>query len=67
MNSPSTEHLERFQDPARAAAALHLSMRERETLQLIAEGSVRQGKVAHVRCDRTRADSVGFLSTGSGL
>jgi DNA-binding NarL/FixJ family response regulator len=34
----SSEHLERFQDPSRAAAALRLSTRERETLQLIAEG-----------------------------
>jgi DNA-binding NarL/FixJ family response regulator len=31
-------HLERFSDPSRAAAALRLSVRERETLQLIAEG-----------------------------
>jgi DNA-binding NarL/FixJ family response regulator len=36
--SLSSEHLERFQDPVRAAATLRLSMRERETLQLIAEG-----------------------------
>ncbi len=36
--SLSTEHLDRFQDPARAAATLRLSSRERETLQLIAEG-----------------------------
>jgi len=36
--SLSNEHLERFNDPARAAAALHLSAREREILQLIAEG-----------------------------
>jgi DNA-binding NarL/FixJ family response regulator len=36
--SLSSEHLERFQNPARAAAALRLSMREREILQLIAEG-----------------------------
>ena len=34
----SSEHLERFHDPARAASTLHLSARERETLQLIAEG-----------------------------
>jgi DNA-binding NarL/FixJ family response regulator len=34
----SSEHLERFKDPARAAATLRLSMREREVLQLIAEG-----------------------------
>ena len=32
------ETLERFSDPKRAAAALRLSSRERETLQLIAEG-----------------------------
>jgi len=36
--SISSEHLERFKDPARAAATLRLSMREREVLQLIAEG-----------------------------
>lgn len=36
--SLSSEHLDRFQDPARAAATLRLSSRERETLQLIAEG-----------------------------
>ena len=34
----SRESLERFQDSSRAATALHLSPRERETLQLIAEG-----------------------------
>ena len=34
----SGEHLERFSDPQRAAATLRLSTRERETLQLIAEG-----------------------------
>jgi DNA-binding NarL/FixJ family response regulator len=34
----STEHLERFANPSRAAAALRLSAREREILQLIAEG-----------------------------
>jgi DNA-binding NarL/FixJ family response regulator len=34
----SSEHLERFQDPSRAAVTLRLSARERETLQLIAEG-----------------------------
>jgi DNA-binding NarL/FixJ family response regulator len=34
----SSEHLERFADPSRAAAALRLSTREREILQLIAEG-----------------------------
>jgi DNA-binding NarL/FixJ family response regulator len=43
----SSEHLERFQDPSRAAATLRLSTREREVLQLIAEG--RSGKeIAHV-------------------
>jgi len=36
--SLSNEHLERFETPSRAAAALHLSLREREILQLIAEG-----------------------------
>lgn len=40
--SLSKEHLERFTDPLRAAAALRLSTREREILQLIAEG--RAGK-----------------------
>lgn len=34
----SSENLGRFSDPKRAAAALRLSSRERETLQLIAEG-----------------------------
>lgn len=34
----SDEHLERFQDPARAASALRLTSRERQILQLIAEG-----------------------------
>lgn len=34
----SNDHLERFRDPSRAAAALRLTARERETLQLIAEG-----------------------------
>jgi DNA-binding NarL/FixJ family response regulator len=36
--SLSSERLERFSTPARAAAALRLSAREREILQLIAEG-----------------------------
>jgi DNA-binding NarL/FixJ family response regulator len=36
--SLSSEHLERFKDPSRAAATLRLSTREREILQLIAEG-----------------------------
>ena len=34
----SGEHLERFSDPTQAAATLRLSTREREVLQLIAEG-----------------------------
>jgi DNA-binding NarL/FixJ family response regulator len=34
----SGEPLDRFNDPSRAAAALRLTARERETLQLIAEG-----------------------------
>jgi DNA-binding NarL/FixJ family response regulator len=34
----SSEHFERFRDPEHASAALRLSTRERETLQLIAEG-----------------------------
>jgi DNA-binding NarL/FixJ family response regulator len=34
----SNENLERFSDPRRAAVSLRLSSRERETLQLIAEG-----------------------------
>jgi DNA-binding NarL/FixJ family response regulator len=36
--SLSSEHLERFTDPSRAAATLRLTTREREILQLIAEG-----------------------------
>jgi DNA-binding NarL/FixJ family response regulator len=36
--SLSSEHLERFKDPSRAAATLRLTAREREILQLIAEG-----------------------------
>ncbi len=36
--SLSSERLERFSDPSRAAASLRLSAREREALQLIAEG-----------------------------
>ena len=43
----ATEPLERFTDPARAAASLHLSTRERETLQLIAEGRAAK-EIAHV-------------------
>jgi len=45
--SLSSEHLERFQDPARAAAALRLSSRERETLHLIAEGRTSK-EIAHI-------------------
>jgi DNA-binding NarL/FixJ family response regulator len=45
--SLSSEHLERFMDPSRAAAALHLSTREREILQLIAEGRAAK-EMAHV-------------------
>jgi DNA-binding NarL/FixJ family response regulator len=37
-SSLSKESLEQFRDFPRAAAALHLSPRERETLQLVAEG-----------------------------
>ena len=36
--SLSSENLDRFKDPSRAAAMLRLSEREREILQLIAEG-----------------------------
>jgi DNA-binding NarL/FixJ family response regulator len=36
--SLSPERLERFEDPVQAAAVLRLSVREREVLQLIAEG-----------------------------
>ncbi len=45
--SISSEHLERFKDPARAAATLRLSRRERETLQLIAEGRAAK-EIAHL-------------------
>jgi DNA-binding NarL/FixJ family response regulator len=45
--SLSTEHLERFEDPSRAAATLRLSTREREILQLIAEGRAAK-EMAHV-------------------
>ena len=45
--SLSSEHLDRFRDPSCAAATLRLSAREREILQLIAEG--RAGKeIAHL-------------------
>jgi len=43
----SSEHLERFRDPARAAATLRLSTREREILQLIAEGRAAK-EIAHL-------------------
>jgi DNA-binding NarL/FixJ family response regulator len=43
----SSEHLERFTDPSRAAATLRLSAREREILQLIAEGRAAK-EIAHV-------------------
>jgi DNA-binding NarL/FixJ family response regulator len=45
--SLSDEHLERFSDPVRAAASLRLSTRERETLQLIAEGKAAK-EIAHI-------------------
>jgi DNA-binding NarL/FixJ family response regulator len=45
--SLSSEHLERFRDPSRAAATLRLSTREREILQLIAEGRPAK-EIAHV-------------------
>lgn len=45
--SLSGEHLERFRDPSRAAASLRLSVRERETLQLIAEGRAAK-EIAHI-------------------
>lgn len=45
--SLSSEHLERFRDPFRAAATLRLSTREREILQLIAEGRAAK-EIAHV-------------------
>ena len=43
----SSEHLERFKDPARAAATLRLTVREREILQLIAEGRAAK-EIAHL-------------------
>ena len=45
--SLSGEHLEAFRDPTQAAAALRLSAREREVLQLIAEGRAAK-EIAHV-------------------
>ena len=41
--SLSSQHLERFTDPSRAAATLRLTTREREILQLIAEGRAGKG------------------------
>jgi DNA-binding NarL/FixJ family response regulator len=43
----SGDHLERFRDPERAAASLRLSTREREALQLIAEGKAAK-EIAHI-------------------
>lgn len=43
----SPEQLQRFSDPARAAAGLRLTLRERETLQLIAEGRAAK-EIAHI-------------------
>jgi len=43
----STEPLERLQHPARAATTFRLSMRERQILQLIAEGRVAR-EIAHL-------------------
>jgi len=45
--SLSGEHLECFQDPKRAAATIRLSVREREALQLIAEGRSAK-EIAHI-------------------
>jgi DNA-binding NarL/FixJ family response regulator len=45
--SLSSEHLERFTDPSRAAATLRLSARERQILQLIAEGRAAK-QIAHL-------------------
>lgn len=45
--SLSSEHLERFRDPSLAAAGLRLTEREREILQLIAEGRTAK-EMAHV-------------------
>ena len=41
--SLSSDPLDRFSEPSQAAAALHLSSREREILQLIAEGRTAKG------------------------
>jgi DNA-binding NarL/FixJ family response regulator len=45
--SLSGERLEQFEDPSRAAAVLRLSAREREVLQLIAEGRAAK-EMAHI-------------------
>ena len=45
--SLSSEHLERFADPKLAAATLRLSAREREILQLVAEGKAAK-EMAHL-------------------
>jgi len=45
--SLSSEHLVRFRDPSLAAASLRLTAREREILQLIAEGRAAK-EMAHV-------------------
>ncbi len=45
--SLSSEQIEQFDDPARAAAAVHLTSREREILQLVAEGKAAK-EVAYV-------------------
>jgi DNA-binding NarL/FixJ family response regulator len=45
--SLSPQHLDLFRDPASAATVLHLSNREREVLQLVAEGRAAK-EIAHV-------------------
>jgi DNA-binding NarL/FixJ family response regulator len=45
--SLSSERLEQFEDPSQAAAVLRLSAREREVLQLIAEGRAAK-EMAHL-------------------
>jgi len=52
----SGEDLDRFRDPTQAAAALRLSTREREVLQLIAEGHAAK-EIAHVLNISTRTVS----------
>ncbi|MGA2881936.1 MAG: response regulator transcription factor [Bryobacteraceae bacterium] len=54
--SLSGEDLDRFRDPTQAAAALRLSTREREVLQLIAEGHAAK-EIAHVLNISTRTVS----------